>query len=52
MNEKKVELHEDLAQLAQDATNQSTPDKALEEQTKRPIPRRKTALNRTKIPKD
>jgi hypothetical protein len=40
---------DDLARLAQEATNQSTPDKALDEQTRRPR-RRKVAPKRTKAP--
>jgi hypothetical protein len=52
MNDKKVDSQENLAQLAQDATNQSTPDKALDEQTERLVSRRKTAVNRAKAPKD
>ena len=38
-----------LARLAQEATNQSTPDKALRDQSRR-IPRRKIAPKRTKAP--
>ena len=39
-----------LARLSQEATNQSTPDKALGEQTPRPIPKRKIPRKRTKAP--
>lgn len=39
-----------MARLAQEATNQSTPDKALDEQPKEPLPRRKTAPKRSKAP--
>ena len=38
-----------LARLAQEATNQSTPEKSLREQSRR-IPRRKIAPKRTKAP--
>ncbi|HEX7862905.1 MAG TPA: hypothetical protein VF773_21410 [Verrucomicrobiae bacterium] len=38
-----------LARLSQEATNHSSPDKSLAEQTKRKIPRRKIA-KRTKAP--
>ena len=44
-----LDPEDDLARLAQEATNQSTPDKALDEQS-RPIPRRKVAPKRTKAP--
>jgi hypothetical protein len=40
---------ENLPELSQEATNQSTPDKALEEQARR-VPRRKVAPKRTKAP--
>jgi len=40
---------DDLARLAQEATNQSTPDKALGEQT-RHVRRRKIAPKRAKAP--
>ncbi len=46
MKEKSTLAEEDAAQLAQDATNESTPEKALEERPKRPIMKRKTALPR------
>jgi hypothetical protein len=39
-----------LARLSQEATNQSTPDKALDEQTRRRLARRKIAPKRTKAP--
>ena len=44
-----LDPEDDLARLAQEATNQSTPDKALDEQS-RPIARRKVAPKRTKAP--
>jgi hypothetical protein len=44
-----VDPEDSLARLAQEATNQSTPDKALEEQTRKPA-RRKVAPKRTKAP--
>jgi hypothetical protein len=50
MNEKTGDPEDGLARLAQEATNQSTPDKALGEQRKRRIPRRKIAQNRPKAP--
>jgi len=52
MNEKDVDPEGTLARLTQEATNQSTPDKALKEQASRPIPRQKPAPNRSKPPED
>ena len=40
---------DDLARLSQEATNQSTPDKSLTDQTKQKVPRRKVA-KRVKAP--
>jgi hypothetical protein len=50
MNEKNVDPENNTARLIQEATNQSTPDKALAEQTRRPIPRRKLPPRRVKAP--
>jgi hypothetical protein len=44
------ESEDNLASLSQEATNESTPDKALGEQTRRRIPRRKIAPKRAKTP--
>ncbi|MGZ8899853.1 MAG: hypothetical protein ACXW3Z_07140, partial [Limisphaerales bacterium] len=40
---------DDLASLAQEATNESTPDKALDEEGE-PVEQRKVPPNRTKAP--
>ena len=45
-----VDPEDDLARLAQEATNQSTPDKALNEQDTEPVPRRKVQPHRSKAP--
>ncbi|HVK59281.1 MAG TPA: hypothetical protein VM735_10905 [Candidatus Kapabacteria bacterium] len=44
------ESENDVASLSQEATNESTPDKALGEQTRHRIPRRKIAPKRAKAP--
>ena len=44
-----IDPEDDSARLAQEATNQSTPDKALDED--KPIRQQKVAPNRTKAPK-
>jgi hypothetical protein len=49
MKQNSVDPEDPVARLAQEATNQSTPDKALDEQTRR-IPRRKVAPRRAKGP--
>ncbi|HTG44204.1 MAG TPA: hypothetical protein VK633_06700 [Verrucomicrobiae bacterium] len=37
-----VDPEDDFARLTQEATNQSTPDKALSEKAARPAPKKKT----------
>jgi hypothetical protein len=49
MRRNDADPEDDLARLAQEATNQSTPDKALDEA--KPVRRQKVAPNRTKTPK-
>ena len=49
MKPNSTDAEDSLARLTQEATNQSTPEKALRDQTRR-IPRRKIAPKRTKAP--
>jgi hypothetical protein len=51
MNDKGTLDPEDpMARLAQEATNQSTPEKTLADQKARTIPKRKSSPNRNKAP--
>lgn len=49
MKSNSVDSEDSIARLVQEATNQSTPEKSLREQSRR-IPRRKIAPKRTKAP--